>query len=167
MTNKCAKELVDLLMYSRFTPTCSGKCLPSSGGRRCLRSCSSSVCNLGVYGLRFHDNWPQWTDRNPYTPTIHTLLEHVLRHLRSSKDGNHLPKHVGVNLEYVNKSTSCLKHLLVILRYYKMRGQTIKIYCVSLSCRLLKILLCCVFSLCSSLFVCLFVCCLKSSTYSL
>jgi hypothetical protein len=31
-------------------------------------------------------------------------------------DDNHLPKHVGVNLEYINKSTSSLTHLLVILQ---------------------------------------------------
>jgi hypothetical protein len=36
MTNKCVKELVDLLMYSRFAPTCFGKWLSSSGGHRCL-----------------------------------------------------------------------------------------------------------------------------------
>jgi hypothetical protein len=54
-----------LLIYSKFTPTCFGKWLPSSGGRRCLGSYSSSVCIVGVYGLRsvqcgqlFHDNWP-------------------------------------------------------------------------------------------------------------
>jgi hypothetical protein len=43
-----------LLMYSNFTPTCFGKWLPSSGCRRC------------------HDNWPYWTDHNPYTPTTDT-----------------------------------------------------------------------------------------------
>jgi hypothetical protein len=36
MTNKCVKELVDLLMYSRFTPACFGKWLSFRGGRRCL-----------------------------------------------------------------------------------------------------------------------------------
>jgi hypothetical protein len=25
-------------------------------------------------------------------------------HLRSPEDGNHLPKHAGVNLEYINKN---------------------------------------------------------------
>jgi hypothetical protein len=39
MTNKCVKELVDLLMYFRFTPLCFGKWLPSSGGRKCLSIC--------------------------------------------------------------------------------------------------------------------------------
>jgi hypothetical protein len=34
MTNRCVKELVDLLMYSRLTPTCFGKWLPSSGSRK-------------------------------------------------------------------------------------------------------------------------------------
>jgi hypothetical protein len=49
-------------------------------------------------------------------------------HLRPSEDGNHLPKHVGVNLEYSNTSASSLAHLLFILqRYYKMLGPTIKI----------------------------------------
>jgi hypothetical protein len=43
---KCVKDPVDLLMYSRFTPTSFGKWLPSSGGRRCLRSYSSSVWTL-------------------------------------------------------------------------------------------------------------------------
>jgi hypothetical protein len=48
--------------------------------------------------------------------------------LRHPEDGNHLPKHVGVNLEYMNKSTCFWTHLLVILqRYYKMLGPTIKI----------------------------------------
>jgi hypothetical protein len=38
-----------------------------------------------------------------------------------------LPKHVGVNMEYINKSTSSLAHLLVILQlYYKMLDPTIK-----------------------------------------
>jgi hypothetical protein len=23
----------------------------------------------------FQNNWPHWTDRNPYTPTIQTILE--------------------------------------------------------------------------------------------
>jgi hypothetical protein len=31
LTNKCVKELVDLLMYSRFTPTCFGKWLQFQG----------------------------------------------------------------------------------------------------------------------------------------
>jgi hypothetical protein len=38
--------------------------------------------------------------------------------LRPPEDGNHLPKHVRVNLEYINKSTSSLTHLLVILQRY-------------------------------------------------
>jgi hypothetical protein len=29
---------------------------------------------------------------------------------RPPEDGSHLPKHVGVNLEYINKSTSSLTH---------------------------------------------------------
>jgi hypothetical protein len=33
-----------LLMYSKFTPTRFGKWLPSSGGRKYLRSYSSSFC---------------------------------------------------------------------------------------------------------------------------
>jgi hypothetical protein len=51
-----------LLMYSKFTPTCFGKWLPSSGVCRCLR------------------NYPSTTE-----------------------DSSHLPKHVGVSLEYINK----------------------------------------------------------------
>jgi hypothetical protein len=39
-----------LLMYSKFTPTCFGKWLPSSGGRSYLRSYSSSVCIVGIDG---------------------------------------------------------------------------------------------------------------------
>jgi hypothetical protein len=39
----------------------------------------------------------------------------------------HLPKHVAVNLEYSNKSTNSLTHLLVILqRDHKVLGPTIK-----------------------------------------
>jgi hypothetical protein len=99
-----------LLMYSKFTPISFGKWLSSSGGRRCLRSYSSSVCIVGVHGLRsvqsgmsFHNNWPHWMDCNPYMPTIQTLLEQLLRHLQLPEDGNHLLKHIGVNLEYINK----------------------------------------------------------------
>jgi hypothetical protein len=32
-----------LLMYSKFTPTCFGKWLSSTGGRRYLRGCSSNI----------------------------------------------------------------------------------------------------------------------------
>jgi hypothetical protein len=35
-------------MYSKFTPTCFGKWVPSSGGHRCLRSYSSSVRIVGA-----------------------------------------------------------------------------------------------------------------------
>jgi hypothetical protein len=69
MTNKCVNELVDLFMYSRFTPTCFGKWLPSSGGRRCLRSYSSSVCIVVVYRLR---SIRIRIAILPYTPTIQT-----------------------------------------------------------------------------------------------
>jgi hypothetical protein len=53
----CTKRILHrnqwiLLMYSKFTPTRFGKWLPSSGGRRWLRSYSNSVCIMGVYGLR-------------------------------------------------------------------------------------------------------------------
>jgi hypothetical protein len=99
-----SRNWLDLLMYFRFTPTCFGKWLPSSGSRMCLRSHSSSFCIVGVYRLRsVHDNWPHWTDRNPYKPTTQTLLELLLRYLRPPEDGNHLPKHTGVNLEYSYK----------------------------------------------------------------
>jgi hypothetical protein len=40
----------------------------------------------------------------PYTPTTHILLEQLLRHLRHPEHGNPVPKHVEVNLEYINKS---------------------------------------------------------------
>jgi hypothetical protein len=53
ITNRYVKELVDLLPYSKFTPTCFRKWLPSSGGRRCLINYSSNGCVVGVYGLRF------------------------------------------------------------------------------------------------------------------
>jgi hypothetical protein len=62
------------------------------------------------------DNWPHWTDHNPYTPSTQTLLEWLLRHLQPPEDGNHLPKYVGANLEYINKSSSSLMHLLIILQ---------------------------------------------------
>jgi hypothetical protein len=48
ITNKCVKELVDLLIYSRFTPTCFGKWLSSSGGRRCLRSYSNNIYKIWI-----------------------------------------------------------------------------------------------------------------------
>jgi hypothetical protein len=35
---------------------------------------------------------------------------------RTPEDANYLPEHVGVNLEYSNKSPSSLTHLLDILR---------------------------------------------------
>jgi hypothetical protein len=48
-----SRNKLDLLIYSRFTPTCFGKWLPSSTGRRCLRRYSSNICVVVVYGLRF------------------------------------------------------------------------------------------------------------------
>jgi hypothetical protein len=100
-------------MYSRFTPTCFCKWFPYLGGRRCLRSHSSSVCIVGLYGLRsIQDNWPHGMDCNAYTPPIQTLPEWLLRHLRPPEYGNHLPKHVGVNLEYINKSNQFLDALV-------------------------------------------------------
>jgi hypothetical protein len=83
-------------MHSRFTPTCFSKSLPSSVGRSYLRSYSNNICVVDVYGLQSVqcgqlsrdvtnsvqrvqflrwrtllvtsiDNWPHWTDRNPYT----------------------------------------------------------------------------------------------------
>jgi hypothetical protein len=51
-----------------------------------------------------------------------------IRHLRLPEDGNHLPKHVGVDLERINKIHYYLEHLLIISQwYYKMLGPTIKI----------------------------------------
>jgi hypothetical protein len=86
MANKCVKELVDLLMYSRFTPACFEKWLSSSGGVGALET-TQAMSVLWAY---------------------------------TDYDNNHLPKHVGVNVEYINKSTSFLTHLLVILqRHYK------------------------------------------------
>jgi hypothetical protein len=41
-----------------------------------------------------------------------------LRQLQLPEDGNHLPKHVRVNLEYIDKSTSSLTILLVMLQRY-------------------------------------------------
>jgi hypothetical protein len=103
ITNRCVKELVNLLLYSVLTPTCFNEWLPSSKGRWCLIRHSS-------------------------------LLEWLIRHQRPHEDGNHLPKHVGVNLEYSNRSTSSLTHLLVILqRYDKMLGPTIKLFVVYLA----------------------------------
>jgi hypothetical protein len=81
MTNNCIKELVGLINLFQIYPqyvSVSGCHL--QGGRRCLRSYSSNICVVGVYGLRsvqcgqFHD-WPQWTDRNPYAPTTQILLD--------------------------------------------------------------------------------------------
>jgi hypothetical protein len=116
---------VVLLIYSKFNPTCFGKWLPSSGGYRCPRNYSSNVCVVSAYGLQSVQ--PHWTVRNTYTPKTQTLLEKHLSHLRHPEDGNHLPKHFGVNLEHFNKSTSFLTHLLAILqRYYKMLGPNIK-----------------------------------------
>jgi hypothetical protein len=50
-TNASRKQL-DLLMHSRFTPTCFSKSLPLSGGRSYLRSYSSNICIVDAYGLR-------------------------------------------------------------------------------------------------------------------
>jgi hypothetical protein len=107
ITNRCVKELVDLFLYSKFTPPCFGKWLPCSGGRRCLISYSSNNCDVGVYGL--------------HSVQCGQLSFHGIR-----------IKNVWVNLEYSNKSTSYLTHLLVILRYYMMLGPTIKmlLWCV-------------------------------------
>jgi hypothetical protein len=42
-----------LLMNSRFTPACFSKSLPSLGARSYLRSYSSNICIVDVYGLRY------------------------------------------------------------------------------------------------------------------
>jgi hypothetical protein len=47
-----SRNWLDLLRYSRFISTCFGKSVPSSGGRRCLRSYLSDICIVDVYGLR-------------------------------------------------------------------------------------------------------------------
>jgi hypothetical protein len=80
----------DLLIQSRFTPTCFSKSLPSSGGCSYLRSYSSNLhcgciwtfvqwvqflqnwthCTHSVTSL---ENWPLWTGHNPYTSTINCL----------------------------------------------------------------------------------------------
>jgi hypothetical protein len=67
-----------LLMYSKITPTCFGK-----------------GCHLpGVVGAlqatQVMSMFWACTNRNPYTPTIHTLSIHK-------------PKH-GVNVEYINEN---------------------------------------------------------------
>jgi hypothetical protein len=56
MTNRCVKELVNLLMYSKFTP-CFGKWLPSSGVVGSLEATQA----MSVL-------WP-------HTPITQTLLE--------------------------------------------------------------------------------------------
>jgi hypothetical protein len=104
-----------LLIYSKFTATHFGKQLPSSGGHRCLRSYSSSVCIVGVYGLRSVQCGPPARTHGP--PPAETCWG---------------------KLKYINKSTSSLTHLLVILqRYYKMLGPTIKISVLRLT-RIIK-----------------------------
>jgi hypothetical protein len=68
MTNKYVQEVMDLLMHSRYTPTCFSKLLPSSGGRRSLRSYSSDICIVGVYGLRSVQWFQLYRDAtHPYT----------------------------------------------------------------------------------------------------
>jgi hypothetical protein len=71
-------------MHSRFTPPCFSKALPSSGGRGYLRSYSSNICIVDVYGLHFVQCGQlsrdvtknvQWTNCNPFTFTIQILLE--------------------------------------------------------------------------------------------
>jgi hypothetical protein len=62
MNNKCVKELVNLLMYSWYTPKCFGKCSPSSLGLGALEA-TQVLPVLWAY-----------TDHNPYTPTKQTLL---------------------------------------------------------------------------------------------
>jgi hypothetical protein len=69
MTNRCLKELVDLLMYSIFTPKCFGKCLQSSGGR------SETTDHTGRIVIHIH---PQYRysktclTRTPYIPETWT-----------------------------------------------------------------------------------------------
>jgi hypothetical protein len=57
------------------------------------------------------DNWPHWTDRNPYTPSKQTLLEELIRYLRPLEDGNHLSKHVG----FLFIDIKSMFHYIVIL----------------------------------------------------
>jgi hypothetical protein len=61
MTNRCVKWVVDFIEVFQILP----------------QHVSASGCHLQgvVGGMSFHDNWPHWTDRNPYTPTTQTLLE--------------------------------------------------------------------------------------------
>jgi hypothetical protein len=99
---------MDLLMYSRFTMTCFGKWLHFHGVLGALEV-NQAISVLWAYT----DYDPSsvasccgmlWMDHNPYTPTTQILLEQLLRHLRPPDFANPLPKHVGANMEYINKS---------------------------------------------------------------
>jgi hypothetical protein len=106
-----------------FTPTCFGKWLPSSGGRRGLICYSSNVCIVGVYGLRSvqcdqlsvhtHNTDNAWVAyKAPTPPWRWQPLAETCR---------------GKIWNTLIKSTSSLTHLLVILqRYYKMLSPTVK-----------------------------------------
>jgi hypothetical protein len=94
MTNKCVKELVGFTNVFQIYPDMFRQVVTIFRGRRYPRSYSSNICIVGVYGLRSVQ----------------------CGQLSWSEDGNHLPKHVVVNLEYINKSASSLTHFLVILR---------------------------------------------------
>jgi hypothetical protein len=74
---------VNSLIYSSFTPKCFGKLLLSSGGLGALETLQP-VSVLWAY-----------TDYDPPTAWVAS---------KSPEDGKYLPKHVGVKLEYINKS---------------------------------------------------------------
>jgi hypothetical protein len=72
------------------TPTCFGIWLPSSGGRECPLSYSSNVLCYGRVRIMTRPLWP------------------VARHSRPTEDGNHMLKHVGVEIlnVLIKKSTT-------------------------------------------------------------
>jgi hypothetical protein len=118
--DRCVKELVDLLLYSKVTPTCFGKWLPSSGGRRCLISYSISDCIVGVYGLRsvqcgqlwnvtFHDKWLRSEIATHHVTRHNTPIHNILSNAPQfsisqkalgtlSEDDNVMPKQVGATI---------------------------------------------------------------------
>jgi hypothetical protein len=71
---------------------------------------SANGCHLqGVVGS-WNDNWSHWTNSNPYTLTIWTLLEALLRHQRPPEYGNHFTKHVGFTWNTLMNPTTSLTH---------------------------------------------------------
>jgi hypothetical protein len=88
MTNKCVKKLVGIINVFQVYPRMFRQMVTS--GVAICRGHSTTTGHTGRIVIRIaHNTDTTWVAyKEPTTP----------------KDDNHLPKHFGVNLEYINKS---------------------------------------------------------------